>query len=70
MSILSKPSKKRSQFDIEHVVESMLEIKFFKDISEQHGEETHTECCRLMTYRFLNQEECVFEQGLNKKKKN
>ena len=33
------------------------------DASAENGPETHTECCKYMTYCHLNKNDVLFEQG-------
>lgn len=69
VNILKKKPARRSAEEIEYLISGTESIKFFMDTNEEHGPETHQECCRYMTYCHLNKQEMLFEQGFWKKGK-
>lgn len=46
------------------------EIKFFENLNNDYGPNTHFECCKKMTYQKLEKKNVLFETGNLKKSVN
>ena len=64
VNILQKKPSRRTSDEIEYLISGTENIKFFMDASNDHGPETHLECCRYMTHCHMNQNQVLFEQGI------
>lgn len=64
VSILKKKPEYRLKIDLEILIEGTESNNFFVDTINEYGPETHSECCRYMTYKHLNINEILFQYGL------
>lgn len=61
--VLVAEPKDRSAGSVKALMKFTQEIKFFKDLVEEQGDEAHFQCCKYMRYELLRNNQFVFHKG-------